>query len=126
MLEQARMLAEDKLAELNRDRVSFAGAPGHGDRFLYFVNYVGRTADLVASHFGDGMANAVFELDADPDDWTGPLESKYGQHLVLLTGKTEGRFPTYAEIQSRVRADAEREGRRVSPRRPGAPAPLGA
>lgn len=107
--EQARALAEDKLAELNRDRVTFAGAPGHGDRFLYFVNYVGRTADLVASHFGDAMAKAVFELEPRPANWTGPLESRYGQHLVLLTAKTEGRLPALDEVRSRVRADAERE-----------------
>ena len=107
--EQARALAGDKLAELNRDRVPFAEAPGHGDRFLYFVNYVGRTRDLVASHFGAVMAKTVFELDPDPENWTGPLESRYGQHLLLLTAKTEGGFPTYAEIQSRVRADAARE-----------------
>lgn len=107
--EEARALAEKKLADLNVAGVPFSGAPGHGDRFLYLVNYVERTLDLVASHFGDEMANAVFALGPDAAEWTGPLESRYGHHLVLLTGKTEGRSPELAEVESRVRADAERE-----------------
>ena len=108
-VEEARKLADEKLAELNRNRVPFTDAPGHGDRFLYLVNYVERTEDLVASHFGDEMASAVFALVADDANWVGPLQSRYGQHLVLLTGRTEERNPELAEVEARVRADAERE-----------------
>ena len=108
-VEQARNLADEKLAELNRDGVPFTDAPGHGDRFLYLVNYVERTEDLVASHFGDEMARAVFALVADDTNWVGPLKSRYGQHLVLLTGATVGRDPELAEVEARLRADAERE-----------------
>ena len=108
-VEEARNLADEKLIELSRDRVPFTDAPGHGDRFLYLVNYVERTEDLVASHFGDEMASAVFALDADDANWVGPLESRYGQHLVLLTGRTVERNPELAEVEARVRADAERE-----------------
>ena len=108
-VEEARNLADEKLAELNRDRVPFTAAPGHGDRFLYLVNYVERTEDLVASHFGDEMARAVFALVADDANWVGPLQSRYGQHLVLLTGATAERNPELAEVEARVRADAERE-----------------
>lgn len=108
-VEEARNLAGEKLAELNRDRVPFTDAPGHGDRFLYLVNYVERTEDLVASHFGDEMAGAVFALAADDANWVGPLQSRYGQHLVLLTARTEERNPELAEVEARVRADAERE-----------------
>lgn len=108
-MEEARNLADEKLAELNRNRVPFTDAPGHGDRFLYLVNYVERTEDLVASHFGDEMAGAVFALGADDANWVGPLQSRYGQHLVLLTGRTVERNPELAEVEARVRADAERE-----------------
>ena len=108
-VEEARNLADDKLAELNRERIPFTDAPGHGDRFPYLVNYVERTEDLVASHFGDQLADAVFALDADDANWVGPLASRYGQHLVLLTGRTVERDPELAEVEARVRADAERE-----------------
>ena len=105
----AREMAQHKLAELKGDRVPFAGAPGHGDRFLYLVNYVERTADLVASHFGQAMAEAVFELAVDEGNWVGPVESSYGHHLVLLAGRSEGGTPELAEVEVRVRGDAERE-----------------
>ena len=105
----AREMARNKLAELKGDRVPFAGAPGHGDRFLYLVNYVERTADLVASHFGQAMAEAVFELAVDEGNWVGPVESSYGHHLVLLTGRSEGGTPELAEVEVRVRGDAERD-----------------
>ena len=107
--DRARSLAEKKLAELNQEQVPFAQAPGHGDRFLYLVNYVDRIADLVASHFGDAMAKALFEFEPDDDNWVGPIESHYGQHLVLLVAKAEGRFPELGEVVGRVRVDAERD-----------------
>ena len=108
-VDEARALAAEKLGQLNRERVPFADAPGHGDRFLYLVNYVERTPDLVASHFGAGMADAVFARVPDDAAWIGPLESRYGHHLVLVTDKTEGRVPELVEVEARVRTDAERE-----------------
>ena len=107
--DEARVLAEQKLIELNRNGVPFTDAPGHGDRFLYLVNYVERTPDLVASHFGGEMADAVFALTPDAAHWVGPLESRYGHHLLLVTSRTEERAPELAEVEVRARTDAERE-----------------
>jgi hypothetical protein len=105
--ESALALAEAKLAELNADRVSFAEAPGHGDRFPYFLNYVERDPEFVASHFGRRMSGELFALEPDSATWRGPFESPYGYHLVLLTKKVEGRYPDLEEISERVRSDAE-------------------
>ncbi len=71
------------------------------------MNYVERTLDYVASHFGPDMARAVYALEPD-GDWQGPFESPYGAHLVLLTGKAAGRLPALEEIRSRVVEDARR------------------
>jgi hypothetical protein len=106
--EQARELAEAKLAELNDTKVPFTGSMQHGDRFLYNVNYVERTEDFVGSHFGRPMAAAVFELEPDDETWYGPLESAYGYHLVMVTRRTEGRYPPLEEIEDTVREDALR------------------
>ena len=92
--------------ELNRDGVPFADAPQHGDRFLYHVNYVERTPDYVASHFGVPMAKALFELEPNDFVWRGPFDSPYGVHLVLLTTNEPGRDPELAELEDRVREDA--------------------
>jgi hypothetical protein len=106
--EQARTLAEAKLAELNEARVPFSESTRHGDRFLYNVNYVERTEDFVGSHFGRRMAQALFELGADDATWQGPLESAYGYHVVMLGKRTEGRYPELEEIEDSVRDDALR------------------
>ena len=106
--EQARALAEAKLAELNEARVPFSESTRHGDRFLYNVNYVERTEDFVGSHFGRQMAQALFELGANDATWQGPLESAYGYHVVMLGKRTEGRYPELAEIEDSVRDDALR------------------
>ncbi len=101
--------ARAKLDELNADAVPFSHAPRHGDRFPYFVNYVERNPEFVASHFGPAMAEHVFGLEPDDSAWHGPYESQYGFHLVMLSRKTSGRYPAFEEIADTVRRDTERE-----------------
>jgi hypothetical protein len=107
--DEAFGLANAKLAEFNEQQVPFSDAPGHGDRFPYFVNYVERDPQFVASHFGVPMAEQVFALDPADTTWHGPFESEYGMHLVLLIRKVTGRYPELAEIEADVRDDTERE-----------------
>ena len=106
--EQARALAATKLEQLNAGNVPFSESTRHGERFLYNVNYVERTQDFVASHFGRQMAESVFSLEPDDSTWFGPFESAYGQHLVMLTKLTAGAYPTLDEIRGSVHEDALR------------------
>lgn len=105
----AHAQAESTLEELNRRQVAFSDAPGHGDRFPYFVNYVNRDLQFVASHFGTAMAQAVFDLEPADSTWQGPIESDFGLHLVMLSEKTDGRYPTLTEIEDILREDVVRE-----------------
>ncbi len=105
---EARALAEAKLLELNGKNVHFSEAPRHGDRFLYHVNYVERTPEYVASHFGPDMAKALFALEPSESTWAGPFDSPYGVHLVMLTNRAAGRKPALDEIRTRVEDDAGR------------------
>ena len=107
--EQALALAEEKLTQLNEQRVPFSESMRHGDRFLYNVNYVERTEDFVASHFGQQLAADVFAMPPGDMQWHGPFESAYGYHLVLVSKRTEGYYPDLAEIEAAVRDDALRE-----------------
>lgn len=107
--DQLLELAHRELDVLNRDRVSFSQSMRHGDRFLYHTNYVERTPDFVASHFGAPMAEAVFSLPPSDETWHGPFESPYGVHLVMLTRNVAGRYPALDEITARVHDDARRE-----------------
>jgi hypothetical protein len=106
--EEAKALAAAKLEQLNSENVPFSESTRHGDRFLYNVNYVERTEDFVASHFGRSMGARVFELEADDTTWRGPFESAYGYHLVMLTKRVDGVQPPLEEIYDAVREDALR------------------
>jgi hypothetical protein len=103
----ALTLAKAKLVELNASEAPFAEAPRHGDRFPFFLNYVERDPEFVASHFGPQVAEAIFELEPHKVLWQGPFKSPYGYHVVLLTKKVEGRYPLLDEVRERVRSDAE-------------------
>lgn len=106
--EQAREFAEATLAELNDKQVPFSESTRYGDRFLYNVNYVERTQDFIASHFGKPMAADLFALEPNDGQWHGPLESAYGYHLVMVTKRTDGLYPPLEDIVDTVREDALR------------------
>ncbi len=103
----ALALATRKLDELNNATVTFGEAPQHGERFPFFVNYVERPPQFLASHFGAPMTEALFSLQPDASVWRGPFESPYGTHLVLLTVRQEGFYPDFDDVKISVRQDAK-------------------
>ncbi len=57
---QASDAAQVLLDKLNHEAVGFSAATRYGDRFLYQRNYVERTPEFVASHFGQaGSSRSV-------------------------------------------------------------------
>ena len=90
---------------LNRERVTFEQAPGFGERFAYHVNYVQRSREAVASHFGDALAATLFSLAPDVSLWHGPFESPLGAHVVLLTRAEPERLPALADLRETVVRD---------------------
>jgi hypothetical protein len=107
--DEVRDRANAILEQLVSDDAQFSDAPRYGDRFPFFVNYVERDPQFVASHFGTSMAAEVFSLEASESAWHGPFESEYGMHLVMLARKADGRIPELNEVEAAVRDDAERE-----------------
>lgn len=105
--DEARALAEAKLRELNDGPVPFEESSAHGDRFPYFVNYIERPPQLIASHFGGAMTEALFQLPVDATSWRGPYESRFGTHLVLVTNQQPERMPGFDEVRERAAADAQ-------------------
>jgi hypothetical protein len=103
--EGARAAAEAAKHELNTAGAGFNDAPGYGDRFPYLRNYVERTTDFVASHFGTAFADRIARLEPSASEWQGPLPSVFGQHLVLLTERTERRVPTLDDVRDAVERD---------------------
>lgn len=110
--ENAKAAALRRLGELNKDRVPFHAGPSWGDVFLYHKNYVAREAEEIASHFGGAFAEAIFEQ-APSELWTGPIESTYGYHIVMVSSRKPGYSPPLAEVRRRVLEDLSVERMRI-------------
>lgn len=112
-LQEAKVLAQAKLGELNSSKAPFSDAPKHGERFPYGVNYVERTQEYVASHMSGPMAKAIFELAPDGNAWRGPYVSSYGAHLVMLVKKKEARYLGFMQVRTQIADELGREHRKT-------------
>lgn len=90
---------------LNAGGAAFSDAPKYGDRFPFLQNYVERTFDYVASHFGNEFVSELKQSAPAEKHWIGPIRSTYGYHVVLMTRLTEARIPELNEIRSQVADD---------------------
>ena len=105
--EVALAAARALLQELEAQQVNFADALKFGEPFALHRNYVDRTREAVASHFGEAFATAVFQADFATGEWLGPIESAYGWHLVLIGRRQQEGVAPFAEVAAKVRFDAE-------------------
>lgn len=105
----ARAAAEAARDELNRAGAGFSDANDIGDRFPYLRNYVERTFEYVASHFGYEFAASLSDLEPSEQAWQGPLSSAYGEHVVLLTRREERKLPELDEVRGAVERDLANE-----------------
>jgi hypothetical protein len=99
-----RMLAELRSTDGTSDPRELA------DGSLLEPGYADVGADMVASRFGQTFADQLAELPTG--QWSGPVESAFGVHLVFVDAKTAGRLPTLAEARDAVARDwsfAQRE-----------------
>lgn len=81
-----------------------AQAEQYGDRFPFLQNYEGRTRDFVVNNFSAAFVDTLDQLEPDAH-WQGPLESRYGYHLVLLQSRSASYMPPLQEVRERVLAD---------------------
>ncbi|MBB6520873.1 peptidylprolyl isomerase [Pseudoteredinibacter isoporae] len=106
--DSSQAAAEKVLQELNTKSVPFSDAGRYGERFLYHRNYVERTRDYVAAHFGEPFAETLFnwpESELDGQAWIGPIASDHGQHLLLVKQRKAAYQPTLEEVLGRVEQD---------------------
>jgi hypothetical protein len=69
----------------------------------------------VASQFGSEFASALGKL--NPGEWSGPIQSGYGVHLVFVSRRTEGRVPALDEVRRHVKRELMNERRQAANRR---------
>jgi len=88
--------AKAALSDLSRG----ANPADLGDRLLVDSEIVDADMQLVAGQFGREFANAVFVL--KPGDWSGPIESGYGLHLVRVSEVTPAKRREFSEAKTQV------------------------
>jgi len=92
-----------ELLDALRDADETAHIEELGDPFLLPYDHQHLRERDIANQFGPEFAAHLF--DRDTGAWTGPIESAYGIHLVLIQEKTAGRVPELGEVQEAVRRD---------------------
>jgi hypothetical protein len=102
-LETARQRATELLTA--SEAIAPADAAQYGDRFPFPQNYVERARDFVVNNFSADFVVELDKLQPSASQWRGPLESRYGIHLVMLVDRTEPVLPGLAEIRERVLDD---------------------
>jgi hypothetical protein len=101
----AHEAAAEAAHALTKASARFEDATGKGDRFPFLTNYVERTPDYVASHFGSEFAAALVALSPSKTTWQGPIRSAYGEHIVLLTERTAASYPDFETVRGAVERD---------------------
>jgi hypothetical protein len=104
--EQAAPEAESLLARLNGAN-SAVDTAAFGDSLMLPADYDLISEVEVAHRFGSEFATVLAELPVGR--WSGPVESGFGIHLVLIRERQPGSLPALAEIRDAV----EREWRNV-------------
>ena len=83
-----------------------------GDPFLHGFEFVEREQDDVIAAFGREFAE---KLAAQPTgEWSGPVESSYGLHLVRVEARMEPRAVKFDEVRETVLRDFHDERRRIA------------
>jgi hypothetical protein len=74
-----------------------------GDGTLLPEHWIDTPVSEVAAQLGQAFSEALARF--PQGQWTGPIESPYGIHLVLVEGRREGGIPPLAEVRDRVSRD---------------------
>ncbi len=108
--EAAESDARSALERAMRNNLPIADAGREGDRFLYQRNYAAVSNAELLGQFGEEFASSLLALEASRQ-WTGPLQSQHGWHVVAVTAMQPARVPAFEEIAGRVAEDAASEQR---------------
>ena len=108
--EQTVQDAQQTLAELAGKDASAENIKEIGDPFMLQQYYPERSEQEISRLFGNEFAQETSQLPVG--QWTGPVQSGYGFHLVYIHDREESTMPEFAEIQDRVLQDWAGDKRR--------------
>ena len=98
--EQVRADAGKLLAELS-DSSTDLDISTAGDPFMGGYRHDDLTDFSVSRLFGEAFSNHLYELSVG--EWTGPVESGYGLHLVYVDSRADSRTPSLLQVRDKVR-----------------------
>ena len=97
--------------QLNNRSIVPADTPDQGDPFVLPLDYVERSRPEVDKLFGSTeIVEAVFMVEMG--EWSGPVASAYGVHIIYVHDRTESRLPDLDDVRNRVSGDLVSERRR--------------
>jgi peptidyl-prolyl cis-trans isomerase C len=77
----------------------------YGDPFLLGKNFSLKTSKEVARDFGSNFSKEIERVSIN--NWSGPLKSSYGSHLVFVTSVVDEIMPSLKEVRSTLVADLQ-------------------
>jgi len=95
--------ARRMLKELQSKGINPVDASKLGDPFLLGQNISWKSHKRLEQLFGPDFANSVIGLPIA--EWSGPIQSSYGWHIVWLHGKQKDKLPTVESIRNKVLTD---------------------
>jgi peptidyl-prolyl cis-trans isomerase C len=96
-------------AQLRQQLVAGADPRGLGDPFLPGHEFVSKTPAELQAIFGPAFAEPVMALPLG--EWSQPLASSYGLHLVRLRARSDGHQASLDEVRTEVSRDWRAERR---------------
>lgn len=90
------------LAKLKQEGTN-ADVSALGDSLLLPHEFTDEPQRGVASQFGQEFADGLAKLKTG--EWSGPIQSGYGTHFVLVLNRTEGRLAALEEVRDQVKRE---------------------
>ena len=103
----AETAARGALTQLDAGEIATAEAAQLGDRFMLQYEYPLQSRDQIRDLFGPRFAGRLFELPVD--EWSGPVLSSYGVHVVHVRQRVPSRLPDLGAVRSQVARDLSEE-----------------
>ncbi len=114
VLDGADAAESGRAAAFTRTALLRGGDPARLGRASMLPDHVdSMRMDLVAHTFGTGFADQLEKL--PPNEWSGPLRSPFGSHVVRVTAYAPGALPPLEAVRAAVAREWENE-RRVAAR----------
>lgn len=104
--------AQQLLEQLQNENPSSEELINYGDASMINNLHFNIDEEGLDRIFGSGFGSTVLSIPTE--EWTGPIQSGYGLHIVRITNRTESRIPELKEVLQKVITDMSYENRKAA------------